>query len=120
MGGPHHKIGQVAAQLGISVRTLRHYDEIGLLTPSSRTAEAVRRNLGRTDARNGARDRSQGRTRSEPHSGHGEHRQRNDGAGGRKGKDFGTDRKLQTLPTADSTSRRREGGRTEGQDEAVP
>lgn len=31
------KVGQVAARTGLTVRTLHHYDEIGLLTPSERT-----------------------------------------------------------------------------------
>jgi len=31
-------VGQVAEQLGVTVRTLHHYDEIGLLVPSERTA----------------------------------------------------------------------------------
>jgi len=31
------KVGQLAARTGLSVRTLHHYDEIGLLRPSGRT-----------------------------------------------------------------------------------
>src|SRR5664280_1916472 len=31
------KIGEVARRTGLSVRTLRHYDELGLLVPSERT-----------------------------------------------------------------------------------
>lgn len=31
------QIGEVAERSGLSLRTLRHYDEIGLLTPSART-----------------------------------------------------------------------------------
>ena len=30
-------IGELAERSGLSLRTLRHYDEIGLLTPSGRT-----------------------------------------------------------------------------------
>ncbi|AZS38647.1 HTH-type transcriptional regulator HmrR [Microbacterium lemovicicum] len=30
-------IGELAERTGLSLRTLRHYDEIGLLTPSGRT-----------------------------------------------------------------------------------
>ena len=30
------KVGELAAQTGVSVRTLHYYDEIGLLTPSRR------------------------------------------------------------------------------------
>ncbi len=29
-----YTIGQLASQAGVRVRTLRHYDDIGLLTPS--------------------------------------------------------------------------------------
>jgi DNA-binding transcriptional MerR regulator len=36
------KVGELAAQTSVSVRTLHHYDEIGLLTPSGRTASAHR------------------------------------------------------------------------------
>lgn len=35
-GAPMH-IGQVAARTELSLRTLRHYDDIGLLKPSGRT-----------------------------------------------------------------------------------
>jgi MerR family transcriptional regulator, thiopeptide resistance regulator len=35
-------VGQVAAQLGVTVRTLHHYDEIGLLVPGERTAAGYR------------------------------------------------------------------------------
>lgn len=35
-------IGEVAEQTGLSQRTLRHYDEIGLVTPSVRTAAGYR------------------------------------------------------------------------------
>ncbi len=36
------KIGELAKRTGLSVRTLRHYDEIGLLTPSGRTEAGYR------------------------------------------------------------------------------
>ena len=35
-------VGQVAEQLGLTVRTLHHYDEIGLLVPSERTSAGYR------------------------------------------------------------------------------
>ena len=35
-------VGQVAERYGVTVRTLHHYDEIGLLTPSGRTAAGYR------------------------------------------------------------------------------
>jgi MerR family transcriptional regulator, thiopeptide resistance regulator len=35
-------VGQVAEQLGVTVRTLHHYDEIGLLVPSERTLAGYR------------------------------------------------------------------------------
>lgn len=36
------KVGELAKQTGVTVRTLHHYDEIGLLTPSHRTAAGHR------------------------------------------------------------------------------
>jgi DNA-binding transcriptional MerR regulator len=36
-------VGQVAALAGVTVRTLHHYDRIGLLSPSERTAAGYRR-----------------------------------------------------------------------------
>jgi DNA-binding transcriptional MerR regulator len=36
-------VGEVAALAGVTVRTLHHYDEIGLLVPSRRTAAGYRR-----------------------------------------------------------------------------
>ncbi len=39
MGYP---VGKVAALAGVTVRTLHHYDEIGLLTPSGRTTSGYR------------------------------------------------------------------------------
>ncbi len=41
MAGPY-KIGEVAALTGVSVRTLHHYDEIGLLRPSGRSHTGYR------------------------------------------------------------------------------
>ena len=35
-------VGQVAEQLGVTVRTLHHYDEIRLLVPSERTLAGYR------------------------------------------------------------------------------
>ena len=39
---PHRQIGQVAELTGLSVRTLRHWEEAGLVTPSARTAGGFR------------------------------------------------------------------------------
>ena len=36
------KVGELASRTGLSVRTLHHYDEIGLLTPSTRTPSGHR------------------------------------------------------------------------------
>ena len=33
-----HRIGELARHAGVTVRTLHHYDELGLLTPSERTS----------------------------------------------------------------------------------
>nr|WP_062340193.1 MerR family transcriptional regulator [Herbidospora sakaeratensis] len=41
-----YSVGQVAAFAGVTVRTLHHYDEIGLLSPSERTAAGYRRYAG--------------------------------------------------------------------------
>jgi DNA-binding transcriptional MerR regulator len=38
-----HTVGEVARMTGVTVRTLHHYDEIGLLSPSARTAAGYRR-----------------------------------------------------------------------------
>jgi DNA-binding transcriptional MerR regulator len=38
-----HPIGKVAELAGVTVRTLHHYDEIGLLSPSERTSTGYRR-----------------------------------------------------------------------------
>ena len=37
-----YTIGQVARMAGVSVRTLHHYDQIGLLKPSARTEAGYR------------------------------------------------------------------------------
>lgn len=39
---PTHKIGELADASGVTVRTLHYYEEIGLLTPTSRTAAGHR------------------------------------------------------------------------------
>ena len=39
---PHHTVGEVAALAGVTVRTLHHYDRIGLLVPSRRSAHGYR------------------------------------------------------------------------------
>ncbi|MGW1147190.1 MerR family transcriptional regulator [Streptomyces sp. NPDC002454] len=39
----HHSVGQVAAYAGVTVRTLHHYDGIGLLSPGGRSAAGHRR-----------------------------------------------------------------------------
>lgn len=38
----HFKVGELARQTGLTVRTLHHYDEIGLLSPSHRTQSGHR------------------------------------------------------------------------------
>ncbi|GIH96870.1 MerR family transcriptional regulator [Planobispora siamensis] len=38
-----YSVGQVARLAGVTVRTLHHYDEIGLLSPGQRTASGYRR-----------------------------------------------------------------------------
>jgi DNA-binding transcriptional MerR regulator len=42
MDEKHWKIGELAAATGLTVRTLHHYDEIGLLVPSERTQPGYR------------------------------------------------------------------------------
>ncbi|QTD46264.1 MerR family transcriptional regulator [Ottowia testudinis] len=43
---PVFKIGELAQRAGLSVRALHHYDAIGLLSPSARTASGARRYAG--------------------------------------------------------------------------
>lgn len=43
IGSQQYRIGELAAATGISVRTLHHYDHIGLLRPSARTEGGQRR-----------------------------------------------------------------------------
>lgn len=38
----HMQIGEVAERTGLSIRTLRHYDEVGLVPPSERSAGGFR------------------------------------------------------------------------------
>ncbi len=38
----HMQIGEVAEQTGLSMRTIRYYEEVGLVTPSSRTTGGFR------------------------------------------------------------------------------
>lgn len=40
--GAIRKVGEVAEVTGLSIRTLRHYDELGVVTPSGRTAGGFR------------------------------------------------------------------------------
>src|SRR6187200_1183329 len=42
MDEPTYTVGQVAGLAGVTVRTLHHYDEIGLLPPSGRAANGYR------------------------------------------------------------------------------
>lgn len=37
-----HQIGEAAAQTGLSLRTIRHYEEVGLVPPSGRTTGGFR------------------------------------------------------------------------------
>ncbi|RVX41398.1 DNA-binding transcriptional MerR regulator [Nonomuraea polychroma] len=41
-GGDHLHIGQVAARTGLSLRTIRHYDEVSLVRPSARSRGGFR------------------------------------------------------------------------------
>ena len=50
MSEKHWRIGELAEATGLTVRTLHHYDEIGLLSPSERT-EAGHRRYGAADVR---------------------------------------------------------------------
>ncbi|MYB83455.1 MAG: MerR family DNA-binding transcriptional regulator, partial [Chloroflexi bacterium] len=41
--GPHpYRIGELAARVGVSVRTLHHYDRLGLVQPSARSEAGYR------------------------------------------------------------------------------
>jgi DNA-binding transcriptional MerR regulator len=42
-GGALHRIGEVAARAGVTTRTLRYYQELGLLAPSGRSPGGTRR-----------------------------------------------------------------------------
>lgn len=42
MGHDMHQIGEVADAVGLSLRTIRHYEEVGLVPPSGRTSGGFR------------------------------------------------------------------------------
>ena len=42
MGLHHMQIGEVAQQTGLSLRTIRYYEEVGLVTPSARSSGGFR------------------------------------------------------------------------------
>jgi len=42
MGDELMQIGQVATRIGLSLRTIRHWDDVGLVTPSARSAGGFR------------------------------------------------------------------------------
>lgn len=42
MGEPVYQIGEVAERVGLSLRTVRYYEEVGLVTPSDRTTGGFR------------------------------------------------------------------------------
>jgi DNA-binding transcriptional MerR regulator len=42
MGLHHMQIGEVAEQVGLSLRTIRYYEEVGLVRPSARTTGGFR------------------------------------------------------------------------------
>jgi DNA-binding transcriptional MerR regulator len=42
MNGKHHSVSEVARLAGVTVRTLHHYDELGLLVPSARSEAGYR------------------------------------------------------------------------------
>ncbi|MFF8382930.1 MerR family transcriptional regulator [Streptomyces kanasensis] len=44
MDGKHMQIGEVAARTGLSLRTIRHYEETGLVVPSARSRGGFRLN----------------------------------------------------------------------------
>lgn len=39
---PFHQIGEVAEMVGLSLRTIRHYEEVGLVPPSGRSTGGFR------------------------------------------------------------------------------
>ena len=43
MGEPQYRIGEVADAAGVSTRTLRYYEELGLLSPSGHSPGGARR-----------------------------------------------------------------------------
>ncbi len=47
MTAEHYRVGELARVAGVTVRTLHHYDELGLLTPSERTHGGHRLYTGR-------------------------------------------------------------------------
>ncbi|RCV50296.1 MerR family transcriptional regulator [Marinitenerispora sediminis] len=49
-GGPVWKVGELARRTGLTVRTLHHYEQVGLLRPAARTA-AGHRLYGAADVR---------------------------------------------------------------------
>jgi MerR family transcriptional regulator, thiopeptide resistance regulator len=51
MGTRSWKVGEVAAVTGLTVRTLHHYDELGLLHPAERTTVGNHRLYSETDMR---------------------------------------------------------------------
>ena len=38
-----HRIGELAARAGVTTRTIRYYEELGLLPPARRTSGGARR-----------------------------------------------------------------------------
>lgn len=42
MGGRHMQIGEVADRTGLSLRTIRHYEEVGLALPTARSQGGFR------------------------------------------------------------------------------
>ncbi len=42
MSGAHRQIGEVAARTGLSLRTIRYYEEVGLVPPSARSTGGFR------------------------------------------------------------------------------
>src|SRR5690606_17411881 len=46
MGGRLMRIGEVSERTGLSLRTIRHYEEVGEVEPSERSAGGFRREAG--------------------------------------------------------------------------